>query len=95
MRIRGSHNLSDGPSHSIIDRAKVAIFHKKRVELELLQATKLVCLVICFDYLIDEHLIKPERVILAQSVRIGIFFPHKLGTKKLQKGPLFGETFWQ
>lgn len=75
MRIRGSHNLCDGPSHSIIDRAKVTIFHKKRVELELLQATKLVCPVICFDYLIDEHLIKPKRVILAQSVRIWYIFP--------------------
>lgn len=74
MRIRGSHNLCDGPSHSIIDRAKVAIFHKKRVELELLQASKLVCLVICFDYLIDEYLIKPKRVILAQSVRIWYIF---------------------
>lgn len=74
MRIRGSHNLCDGPCHFIIDRAKVAIFHKKRVELELLQATKLVCLVICFDYLIDEYLIKPKRVILAQSVRIWYIF---------------------
>lgn len=74
MRIWGSHNLCDGPCHSIIDRAEVAIFHKKRVELELLQATKLVCLVICFDYLIDEHLIKPKRVILVQSLRIWYIF---------------------
>ena len=74
MRIRGSHNLCDGPCHSIIDRAMVAIFHRKRVELELLRATKLVCLVICFDYLIDEYLIKPKRVILAQSVRIWYIF---------------------